>query len=226
MFTPEGEASPIKPLSLAEYDFDKAVGFFNDAKALREKELLQQFENGKVRDEYRQLLKEGKMTYEELQAVLEGKKSEVVREVVEGGKTRFMPDGSRFAFAEKGTAEATTGRMTANNSGESLPITSAVDNSISQSSEVVKKKFALSNSTTLEQDTEYLELAKNPEKNEARLREMVEEAAVVIGLNIEKPLFEDTVITNKIVYIPMYAVLIFSLFIQKSQIFIDFFILI
>lgn len=93
MFTPEGEASPIKPLSLAEYDFDKAAGFFDDAKALREKELLQQFENGKVREEYRQLLKEGKMTYEELQAVLEGKKNEVVREVVEGGKTRFMLSG-------------------------------------------------------------------------------------------------------------------------------------
>lgn len=84
MFTPEGEASPIKPLSLAEYDFDKAVGFFDDAKALREKELLQQFENGKVREEYRQLLKEGKMTYEELQAVLEGEKNKVVQEVVTG----------------------------------------------------------------------------------------------------------------------------------------------
>lgn len=84
MFTPEGEASPIKPLSLAEYDFDKAVGFFDDAKALREKELLQQFENGKVREEYRQLLKDGKMTYEELQAVLDGKKNEVVQEVVTG----------------------------------------------------------------------------------------------------------------------------------------------
>ena len=51
------------------------------------------------------------------------------------------------------------------------------DNSISHPDGIVKKKFALSNSTTLEQDTEYLELAKNPEKNEARLSEMVEEAA-------------------------------------------------
>lgn len=84
MFTPEGEASPIKPLSLAEYDFDKAVGFFDDAKALREKELLQQFENGKVREEYRQLLKEGKMTLEQLQEVLDAKKNEAVQEVVAG----------------------------------------------------------------------------------------------------------------------------------------------
>ena len=90
MFTPEGEASPIKPLSLAEYKFDKAVKYFDDAKALRENELLQQFENGKVREEYSQLLKEGKMTYEELQAVLEGKKSEVVQEVVE---RRFLLSG-------------------------------------------------------------------------------------------------------------------------------------
>ena len=72
-------------------------------------------------------------------------------------------------------------------------------------------------------DAEYLELAKNPTKNEAKLRRIADEAAIVIGLNIEKPLFEDKVITNKIVYIPMYAVLIFSLFIQKLQIFIDFF---
>ena len=72
MFTPEGEASPIKPLSLAEYDFDKAVGFFDNAKALREKELLQQFENGKVREEYRQLLKEGKRPMKSFRRCLRG----------------------------------------------------------------------------------------------------------------------------------------------------------
>ena len=33
--------------------------------------------------------------------MLEGMKSEVVREVVEGGKTRFMPDGSVFVFSDK-----------------------------------------------------------------------------------------------------------------------------
>ena len=61
----------------------------------------------------------------------------------------LMPDGSRFAFAEKGTAEATTGRMTANNSGESLPITSAVDNSISQKDGVVNTKSALSSKSAV-----------------------------------------------------------------------------
>ena len=109
MFTPEGETSPIKPLSLAEYDFDKAVGFFDDAKALRENELLQQFENGKVREEYRQLLKEGKMTFEELQTVLEGKKSEVVREVVE----------RRFAFSGNGLdSQSDSGYNDVINNGE------------------------------------------------------------------------------------------------------------
>lgn len=39
---------------------------------------------------------------------------------------------------------------------------------------------------TAEQDAEYLELAKNPEKNEARLRELVEEAARNAGLNSPK----------------------------------------
>lgn len=39
---------------------------------------------------------------------------------------------------------------------------------------------------TPEQDAEYLELAKNPEKNEAKLREMVEEAAKKAGYNSPK----------------------------------------
>ena len=290
MFTPEGEASPIKPLSLAEYDFDKAVGFFDDAKALREKELLQQFENGKVRDEYRQLLKEGKMTFEELQAVLEGKKNEVVREVVDGGKTRFALTGnmvggvptytdqeyrdfgwarendiitagendnyrSKFAMLKsglekyrktkrgeyiipaydqndpeleninsvlvfaKGTidkpiitsiiriysyneleidkirryiydcerrgVQPKTGELFDRYDATDFavrPQISASSSGYSSGDELYRSGSSSKNNRTDEQrinhiDTEYLELAKNPEENEARLREMVEEAA-------------------------------------------------
>jgi hypothetical protein len=63
--------------------------------------------------------------------------------------------------------------------------------------EFIKKKKTSGNDTkfqdrvTPEQDAEYLELAKNPEKNEARLREMVEEAAKKAGFNSPK-LFHGT----------------------------------
>ena len=45
---------------------------------------ITKFENGKVRKEYRQLLKEGKMTLEQLREVLDAKKNEAVQEVVTG----------------------------------------------------------------------------------------------------------------------------------------------
>ena len=45
---------------------------------------ITKFENGKVREEYRQLLKEGKITLEQLQEVLNAKKNEAVQEVVSG----------------------------------------------------------------------------------------------------------------------------------------------
>lgn len=89
MFTTEGEASPIKPLSLVDYDFDKAVSFFNDSAKLRENELLQQFENGKVRDEYRQMIKDGKLTVEQLNEIVKEKRDEVVKAVVDGSKVMF-----------------------------------------------------------------------------------------------------------------------------------------
>ena len=53
MFTPDGKASPQKILSLENYDFDKAVSFFENAEKLRREEILQQFANGKIREELR-----------------------------------------------------------------------------------------------------------------------------------------------------------------------------
>ena len=55
----------------------------------------------------------------------------------------------------------------------------ASERSVEDTQGKVKRKFALSNSITPEQDIEYLELAKNPEKNEAGLREMIGETVKV-----------------------------------------------
>ena len=90
MFKPDGTASPIETLSLENYDFDKAVDFFKDASKLRQNELLQQFENGKVRDEYRQMLEDGEITAEQLEDILKQKRREVVDSVV----------GNRYSVAE------------------------------------------------------------------------------------------------------------------------------
>jgi hypothetical protein len=78
MFTPDGKASPQKPLSLEHYDFDKAVSFFENAEHLRREEILQRFENGKVRDE----LRASNKTTAELSDLLNESKSEIVSEVM------------------------------------------------------------------------------------------------------------------------------------------------
>lgn len=80
MFTPDGKASPQKTLSLEAYDFDKAVDFFADAETLRRNEILQQFANGELREQYRN----SDLTTEELEQLAKRKRDEVVREVVGG----------------------------------------------------------------------------------------------------------------------------------------------
>lgn len=84
LFKPDGTASPIETLSLENYDFNKAVDFFKDASKLRQNELLQQFENGKVRDEYREKLEKGELTIEQLENILKETRNEVVQDVVDG----------------------------------------------------------------------------------------------------------------------------------------------
>lgn len=71
-------------LLVENYDFDKAVDFFKDSNKLRINELLQQFENGKVRDDYRKMIENGEITTEQLEDVLKEKRNEVVQDVVEG----------------------------------------------------------------------------------------------------------------------------------------------
>ena len=72
---------------------------------------------------------------------------------------------------EKRNSSNTRGSKSSNNS---LRDESVSDNSISPSEENVNTLFS-------ERDSEYLELAKNPEQNETRLRKMVDEAAKGAG---------------------------------------------
>ena len=78
MFTPDGKASPHDTLSLADYDFDKAVEFFEDAETLRRNEILQQFANDGERQKYA----ESGMTAGELQEVVRDKRASVVSDVM------------------------------------------------------------------------------------------------------------------------------------------------
>jgi hypothetical protein len=78
MITPDGKASGIEPLSLENYKFDKAVKYFSDAESVRRNEILQQFANGNEREYYR----DSTMSAEELQKVLDTKRTEVVNEIV------------------------------------------------------------------------------------------------------------------------------------------------
>ena len=100
MFKPDGTASPIEVLSLENYDFDKAVDFFKDASKLRTNELLQQFENGKVRDEYRKMLEDGEITTEQLEDILKQKRNEVVESVVGNRYSVVVEDEETIDFLE------------------------------------------------------------------------------------------------------------------------------
>lgn len=104
MFTPDGKASPIETLSLENYDFDKAVDFFKDSEKLRANELLQQFENGKVRENYRKMVNDGELTIEQLENILKEKRNEVVQAVVNGDV--------KFSFAEESESESNPQKST------------------------------------------------------------------------------------------------------------------
>lgn len=80
MFTPSGKASPIKPLSLADYKFSEAVDFFTDAETVRRNEILQQIANGEERERYRQ----SNMTTAQIAEEVQKKRAEVVESVLSG----------------------------------------------------------------------------------------------------------------------------------------------
>lgn len=98
MFKPDGTASPIQPLSLENYDFAKAVKLFSDAESVRRNEILQQFANGTEREYYRN----STMTAEELQKVIDTKRTEVVNEIVGKSARRASMDSDYMSAVESG----------------------------------------------------------------------------------------------------------------------------
>lgn len=79
MFNPDGQAAPQSTLSLKDYDFDKAVKFFEDSEILRRNEMLQQFSNGEERQRYR----DSNLTAEQLSDIIRQKRSEVAQAIVQ-----------------------------------------------------------------------------------------------------------------------------------------------
>ena len=80
MFTPDGQTAPQKPLSLENYDFDKAVEFFGNSEELHRNEILQQFANGKEREIYRN----SDLTAEQLTEIIKQRRTEIADSVVSG----------------------------------------------------------------------------------------------------------------------------------------------
>ena len=78
MFAPDGKASPHEALSLKDYDFDKAVKFFEDSETLRRNEILQQFANDGERQKYA----ESDLTAADLLELVKQKRVAVVDEVM------------------------------------------------------------------------------------------------------------------------------------------------
>ena len=79
LFKPNGKASPQEILSLKNYDFKEAAERFSNVEKVRREEILQQFDNETVREEYRK----SDLTTEELEAIVEQKRKEIADEVIE-----------------------------------------------------------------------------------------------------------------------------------------------
>jgi hypothetical protein len=96
MFTPDGMAAPQQTLSMENYDFDKAEQFFANAETLRRTEILQQYANGKVRNE----LAQSDMTTEELEAMAKQRRTAVAHEAL-GIEEDIAPTQYSMTKAEK-----------------------------------------------------------------------------------------------------------------------------
>lgn len=79
MFKPNGKASPQEVLSLSKYNFKKAVEYFAKPAELRREEVLQQFDNETVREDYRK----SNLTAEQLEEIVKQKRKDVVDEVID-----------------------------------------------------------------------------------------------------------------------------------------------
>ncbi len=75
-----GTAHGQNALSLANYDFDGMVKYYENGEALRRNQILQQFANGETREQYRR----SDMTTEQLEAEAEKLRKEAVEDALKG----------------------------------------------------------------------------------------------------------------------------------------------
>lgn len=92
MFKMDGSASPIELLSLENYDFDKAVAYFENKSELYQKELLRQLENGSVRERYQKMIEDGTLTTEQLNDIIKEKRKEIANDIVIGKNASLMEE--------------------------------------------------------------------------------------------------------------------------------------
>jgi hypothetical protein len=97
MFKPNGDASPIKPLSLKNYNFAKAVKFFTDANSVRRNEILQQIANG----EERERIRNSNMSTAEIYEYVQNLRKSVVEDVIKD--THKIADTSRQSLTPTNT---------------------------------------------------------------------------------------------------------------------------
>lgn len=94
MFKPNGDASPVKPLSLKNYNFAKAVNFFSDANSVRRNEILQQIANG----EERERIRNSKMSTAEIYEYVKNLRKSVVEDVIKD--THKIADTERLSLSQ------------------------------------------------------------------------------------------------------------------------------
>ena len=101
LFKPDGTASPQEVLSLKDYNFDKAVEYFENAEELRRNEILQQFSNGPEREYYQN----SDYSTGQLADIIEEKRRAVADQVVaryslQDSEGRELTHGQREFFKE------------------------------------------------------------------------------------------------------------------------------
>lgn len=96
LFKPDGTASPQEVLSLKDYNFDKAVEYFENAEELRRNEILQQFSNGSEREYYE---KSG-YSAGQLADIVEEKRQQAADHIIPKAKFSILDDEYMDAYFE------------------------------------------------------------------------------------------------------------------------------
>ncbi len=96
-----GTAHGQNALSLANYDFDGMVKYYENGEALRRNQILQQFANGETREQYRR----SDMTTEQLEAEAEKLRKEAVEDALKGKRlSKDVDTGVDFRITKEDAA--------------------------------------------------------------------------------------------------------------------------